>query len=77
MVRRRVLFPAFRFACITDQHLGVGNRNVPVTGLFTASGPKPDAGIAFSCLQLGDSLPIALIGVVVQSRKVFRRRASH
>jgi hypothetical protein len=37
MFRRRVLFPAFRFACITDQHLGVGNRNAPVTGLFSRS----------------------------------------
>lgn len=57
--------------------LGIGNRDMLVTGLFPALGSKPDAGIVSSCFHFGDSLPIALIGGLVQLREVVRRRSSH
>lgn len=56
---------------------GVGVRDVLAAGMFTSFGLNPESGVAFSWLQLGLSLPIALIGGLIQLREVFRRRASN
>lgn len=52
---------------------GVGVRDVFSAGMFTAFGLHPEAGVAFSWLQLGLSLPIALVGGLIQLWEVFGR----
>lgn len=52
---------------------GVGVRDVLAAGMFTSFGLNPESGVAFSWLQLGLGLPIALIGGIIQLREVFRR----
>jgi uncharacterized protein (TIRG00374 family) len=56
---------------------GVGVRDVLAAGMFTSFGLNPESGVAFSWLQLGLGLPIALIGGLIQLWEVFRRRASN
>jgi len=56
---------------------GVGVRDVLAAGMFTAFSLNPESGVAFSWLQLGLSLPVALIGGIIQLREVFRRSHPH
>ncbi len=56
---------------------GVGVRDVLAAGMFTAFSLNPESGVAFSWLQLGLSLPVALIGGLIQLREVFRRNHLH
>ena len=56
---------------------GVGVRDVLAAGMFSAFSLNPESGVAFSWLQLGLGLPVALIGGLIQLREVFRRRASN
>jgi hypothetical protein len=56
---------------------GVGVRDVLAAGMFGAFSLNPEAGVAFSWLQLGLSLPVALIGGLIQVREVVRRRSAN
>jgi uncharacterized protein (TIRG00374 family) len=56
---------------------GVGVRDVLAAGMFTAFSLNPESGVAFSWLQLGLTLPVALIGGIIQLREVFRRSHPH
>jgi hypothetical protein len=56
---------------------GVGVRDVLAAGMFTSFGLNPESGVAFSWLQLGLGLPVALIGGLIQLREVFRRSHPH
>jgi hypothetical protein len=55
---------------------GIGIRDVFAAGMFTAFGLKAEAGVAFSWLLLGLSIPNALVGGAIQLRELFRRRAT-
>jgi len=53
---------------------GVGVRDVFSAAMFAAFGLSPEAGVAFSWLQLGLSVPVALVGGLIQLWEVVARK---
>ncbi len=53
---------------------GIGVRDVFVLTLFKAFGLNPAAGVAFSWLLVGLSLPVIAVGGLIQLWEAFRRR---
>lgn len=52
---------------------GVGVRDVFAASMFAAFGLDPEAGVAFSWLLLGLSIPSVLVGGAIQLAELFRR----
>jgi len=52
---------------------GVGVREVFAASIFTGFGMNPEAGVAFSWVLLGLSIPNALVGATIQCWEIFRR----